>query len=305
MAGAAGSAGNHTGLTPAQATGHIPAKADENMLPTLSLIGSGHVAKTLGRLWHDGQRVLLLDVLSRSKDNAQAACEFIGAGRPVQDYAALRQADIYLIATPDDQIAACCKLLADSGRILGGTVVFHCSGALPASVLQPALACGALVASVHPIRSFALPEQVAASFAGTWCGIEGDAQALAAVAPLFEAMGAQCIAIDPGAKTVYHAAAVFASNYLVTVIDVALQAYGQAGVPREVAMKLMEPLVRKTVDQVFEAGTAAALSGPIARGDMATVERQARAVNEWNQGYGSLYDCLAQATLQLAGQRRR
>jgi predicted short-subunit dehydrogenase-like oxidoreductase (DUF2520 family) len=286
-------------------TGQIPAQRDRKMPPRLSIIGSGHVASTLGRLWHGSQCVMLLDVLSRSNDNARAACEFIGAGRALQDYAALEQADIYLIATPDDQIAACCALLANSGRILTGTVVFHCSGALPASVLQPALACGALVASVHPVRSFALPEQVAASFAGTWCGMEGDAQALAVVAPLFEAIGAHCIAIDPGAKTIYHAAAVFASNYLVTVIDVALQAYGQAGVPREVAMKLMEPLVRKTVDQVFEAGTAAALSGPIARGDMATVERQARALTEWNQGHGSLYRCLAQATLRLAGQRKR
>lgn len=286
-------------------SGDIPEKAGANMPPRLSIIGSGHVARVLGRLWHGSQRVMLLDVLSRSNDSARTACEFIGAGRALQDYAALEQADIYLIATPDDQIAACCELLANSGRILTGTVVLHCSGAVPASVLQPALPCGALVASVHPIRSFALPEQVAASFAGTWCGMEGDAQALAMVAPLFEAIGGHCIAIDPGAKTIYHAAAVFASNYLVTVIDVALQAYGQAGVPREVAMKLMEPLVRKTVDQVFEAGTAAALSGPIARGDMATVERQAQALNEWDQGHGSLYRCLAQATLRLAGQRKR
>lgn len=305
MAGAAGSAGNHTGLTPAQVTGQIPVGRDSNMPPRLSIIGSGHVARTLGRLWHGGQCVLLLDVLSRSKDHAQAACEFIGAGRAVQDYAALQQADIYLIATPDDQIAACCALLANSGRMLSGTVVFHCSGALPATVLQPALACGALVASVHPVRSFALPEQVAASFAGTWCGIEGDAQALTVLAPLFEAIGAQCIDIDPAAKTIYHAAAVFASNYLVTVLDVAVQAYGQAGVPRDVAMKLMEPLVRKTVDQIFEAGTTAALSGPIARGDMATVERQAQALKDWDPGHGSLYDCLAHATLRLAAQRRR
>lgn len=274
------------------------------MPPRLSMIGSGHVAKALGRIWHEGRHVLLLDVLSRSAGNAQAACAFIGAGRALQDYAALEQADIYLIATPDDQIAGCCEQLAASGRILPGTVVFHCSGALPAAVLQAAAACGALLASVHPIRSFALPEQVAASFAGTWCGMEGDAQALAIVAPLFAAIGAQSIAIDPGAKTVYHAAAVFASNYLVTVIDASLQAYGRAGVPREVAMKLMEPLVRKTVDQVFEAGTAAALSGPIARGDMATVERQSQALNAWNTDHGALYDCLASATVKLAGRRQ-
>jgi predicted short-subunit dehydrogenase-like oxidoreductase (DUF2520 family) len=281
-------------------TGQIPAQRDRNMPPRLSIIGSGHVARVLGRLWHGRQCAVLTDVLSRSADKARTACEFIGAGRALQDYAALEQADIYLIATPDDQIAACCEMLANSGRILTGTIVFHCSGALPASVLRPALACGALVASVHPIRSFALPEQVAASFDGTWCGTEGDMQALAVVAPLFKAIGAQCIDIDPAAKTVYHAAAVFASNYLVTVLDVAVQAYGRAGVPQDVAMQLMAPLVHKTVDQVFEAGTAAALSGPIARGDMATVERQARAVAAWDAQHGMLYRCLAESTLKLA-----
>lgn len=270
------------------------------MPPRLSMIGSGHVARTLGRLWHGRQCVLLTDVLSRSAANAEAACAFIGAGRPLQDYAALDQADIYLIATPDDQIAACCEQLAGSGRILPGTIVFHCSGVLPASVLGPALASGALVASVHPIRSFALPEQVAASFGGTWCGMEGNAQALAVVAPLFQAIGAQCIAIDPNEKTVYHAAAVFASNYLVTILDVAVQAYGRAGVPQDVAMKLMEPLVRKTVDQVFEAGTAAALSGPVARGDIATVEKQSAAVHAWDAQHGMLYRRLAEATMRLA-----
>lgn len=272
---------------------------------TLSIIGSGHVARTLGRLWHGRQCVLLLDVLSRSPDNAQAACDFIGAGRALHEYGALAQADVYLIATPDDQIAACCGRLAASGRIVPGTIVFHCGGALPASVLQTASARGAAVASVHPIRSFALPEQVASSFAGTWCGMEGDAQALAVVAPLFEAIGAQCIAIDPSAKTVYHAAAVFASNYLVTVLDVAVQAYGRAGIAEDVALEIMQPLVRKTVDQVFDAGTAAALSGPIARGDMATVERQAQALGAWDEAHGRLYACLAQATEQLARRRKR
>lgn len=274
------------------------------MPPQLSIIGSGHVARTLGRLWHGGRCVLLRDVLSRSAENAQAACDFIGAGRALHDYGALTQADIYLIATPDDQIADCCERLAGSGRIVPGTVVFHCSGALSASALAAASDRGAVVASMHPIRSFALPEQVAASFAGTWCGMEGDAPALAVVTPLFAAIGARCIAVDPSAKTLYHAAAVFASNYLVTVLDVAVQAYGRAGIPENVALQIMEPLVRKTVDQVFDAGTAAALSGPIARGDMATVERQAQALSAWKEAHGSLYNYLAQATGQLARRRK-
>lgn len=270
------------------------------MQRSLTIIGSGHVARAMGRLWRLQGDVALRDVLSRQPDNAEAACAFIGGGRPLTDYADLAQADITLIATPDDQIAACCERLSASGSIGPGAVVFHCSGALPAAVLKSAAACGAVTASIHPVRSFASPEQVAQSFAGTWCGVEGDEAALTVLRPLFIDIGAKLVDIDPAAKTVYHAAAVFACNYVVTLLDVAVQAYAQAGIPEEVAMQMMAPLVRKTVDLAFSAGNAAALSGPIARGDMGAVEKQQAAVNAWDADKGALYALLAKETVALA-----
>ena len=254
----------------------------------------------MGRLWQLQGGVAVLDVLSRQPDNAEAACAFIGGGRPVTNYADLAPADITLIATPDDQIAACCERLSASGSIKPGAVVFHCSGARPSAILLPAAARGAVTASIHPVRSFASPEQVAQSFAGTWCGVEGDVAALAVLRPLFTAIGATLVDIDPAAKTVYHAAAVFACNYVVTLLDVAVQAYAHAGVPEEVAMQMMAPLVKKTVEQAFAAGNAAALSGPIARGDMATVAMQQAAVTGWDADKGALYALLAKETITLA-----
>ena len=82
------------------------------------------------------------------------------------------------------------------------------------------------------------------------------------------------------------------------------QAYGHAGIPEEVAMQMMAPLVQKTVDQAFAAGTAAALSGPIARGDMGTVERQQAAVSAWDGDKGELYALLAKETMKLAQRRK-
>jgi predicted short-subunit dehydrogenase-like oxidoreductase (DUF2520 family) len=275
------------------------------MQPTLTIIGSGHLARTLGRLWQRHGSVEPGDVLSRTTANAEAACDFIGGGRPLNAYADLAPADIYLVATPDDQIAGCCEQLVASGMVRPGVVVFHCSGALPSTVLASAAACGALTASVHPVRSFASPEQVALSFPGTWCGVEGNEAALAVLRPLFTGIGAKLVDIDPAAKTVYHAAAVFACNYLVTLLDVAVQAYGHAGIPDDVAMQMMAPLVQKTVDDAFAAGAAAALSGPIARGDMQTVERQQAAVSAWDADKGALYALLAKETLALARRRGR
>lgn len=275
------------------------------MQPSLSIIGSGHLARTLGLLWQRQRSVVLRDVLSRSLTNAGAACDFIGAGRPLQDYRSLAQADLYLIATPDDQIAASCQQLVACGRVVSGTVVFHCSGALPASVLEPARAHGAAVGSIHPVRSFALPEAVAQSFTGTWCGVEGDLAALAILEPLFTGIGAQLIGIDPAAKTLYHAAAVLASNHVVTLLDIAVQAYREAGIPEDVAMQILEPLVRKTVDQVFAAGTTQALSGPASRGDVATLERQYRAVKAWNREMGCLYRLMSDAAARIALRRHK
>jgi predicted short-subunit dehydrogenase-like oxidoreductase (DUF2520 family) len=274
------------------------------MQQTLTIIGSGHLARTLGRLWQGQGSVELRDVLSRTAANAKMACDFIGGGRALDRYPDLVPANIYLIATPDDQIASCCEQLAASRMVRPGTVVFHCSGALQSGILAPAAACGALIASIHPVRSFASPEQVALSFAGTWCGVEGDEAALAVLRPLFTGIGAKLVDIDPAAKSVYHAAAVFACNYVVTLLDVAVQAYGHAGIPEDVAMQMMAPLVHKTVEQAFAAGTAAALSGPIARGDMGTVEKQQAAVSAWDGDKGALYALLARETLALAQRRK-
>ena len=201
------------------------------------------------------------------------------------------------------QIGPACAALAGAG-LLEGTLLFHCSGALASGELAAATAAGAAVASAHPIRSFADPGAVAAAFAGTWCGVEGDAAALAVLEPALLAIGAQPVPIDAAAKTLYHAAAVFASNYLVTVLDAALRAYQAAGIPEPVARQLVRPLVEESAANVFRLGAAPALSGPIARGDLATVDKQRRAVRAWDAATGRLYEALEAPTAELARRKR-
>jgi predicted short-subunit dehydrogenase-like oxidoreductase (DUF2520 family) len=242
----------------------------------------------------------LLDILNRSIASAQQASAFIGGGSVAANYDELRNADIYLIAAGDDQIAACCRALAASGKLQAGSIVFHCSGALSSLELAAAVEQGAAVASIHPIRSFAVPQQVAEHFDGTWCGSEGDAAALAVLGPAFSAIGAQLVEIQREQKTLYHAAAVFASNYQVTLIDVAQQAYVAAGIAPELALKLIEPLLSESAANAFKIGPAAALTGPIARGDLATVARQYEAVQAWQPQIAGLYQQFAALTTDLA-----
>lgn len=268
-------------------------------MPTLNLVGAGHVGAVLGRVFAAAGVFQVQDVLTRSLSTAQRAVAFIGAGRAVGGHAVLRPADAWLLAVGDDQITSACAALAGAVD-LRGALVFHCSGALASDQLLAARQAGALVASAHPVRSFADPAAVAASFAGTFFGVEGDAGALALLEPALRAAGARPVAIDPAAKTVYHAAAVFASNYLVTVLDAALRAYQAAGMSEALARELAEPLVTEAVANVFRLGPAQALSGPIARGDWATVEKQQRAVAAWQADDGRLYQALVAPTAALA-----
>jgi predicted short-subunit dehydrogenase-like oxidoreductase (DUF2520 family) len=272
------------------------------MTPTLNIVGAGHVGRALGRLFAARGVFAVQDVLTRSGASAQAAVDFIGAGRAAGDVAALRPARAWMLAVSDDRIAEVARQLAASCDVKGA-VVFHCSGAKASAELAPLGAAGAFVASVHPVRSFADPQQVAGAFDGTFCGVEGDADALSLLNPAFAAIGARMVAIDAAAKTVYHAASVFASNYLVTVLDAALRAYQAAGIPEDVARELARPLATETLANVFRLGSETALSGPIARGDAATVARQQAAVDAWHPPTGALYEALASATWDLARRR--
>lgn len=269
------------------------------MASAVNLIGAGHVGRVLGRLFAQHGVFQIQQVLTRSQDSARQAVDFIGAGSAVSARDQLQPAAVHVLTVGDDQIVPACEALARAVP-LEGSIVFHCSGALASDKLQAARAAGALVASVHPIRSFADPAAVAAQFSGTFCGIEGDQGALAVLMPALRAIGAQPVPIDAAAKTVYHAAAVFASNYLVTVLDAALRAYQAAGIPEAVARQLAQPLATESMANVFRLGAVAALSGPIARGDLATVARQQQAVSQWDAATGALYQALVAPTTELA-----
>ena len=269
----------------------------------ITIIGAGKVGRTLGYLLHRLADVTIVDVVHRSLASAQSAVDFIGAGRPCDSIEQVHSATIYLMTVPDDQIAACCDALVRTGRIGGGTIVMHCSGALAASALHGAVGSGASVASIHPIRSFADPRVVVTSFAGTFCGVEGDPVALALLGPLFQALGARLVQIRADAKNIYHAAAVFASNYVVSLLATAQQAYEAAGIAPELALAMLAPLTQEALDNVVRCGPAMALTGPIARGDRATVARQQRALEKWDSDAGALYATLADATWRLAARR--
>jgi predicted short-subunit dehydrogenase-like oxidoreductase (DUF2520 family) len=269
-------------------------------MATLNIVGSGKVGRTLAKLWAQSGTFAIGDVFDRSQSASESAIAFIGSGRAVTSVNDMRSADVWMLTPPDDRIGSSCAELAASGRLAAGSIVFHCSGALPSSDLAAAAACGAAVASVHPLKSFADPAIALQTFAGTGCAAEGDAAALAVLEPAFRSIGATVQKIDPAAKTVYHAASVIVCNYLPALIEAGLRCYERAGYERTAALCMIEPLVRETLDNVFTLGPVLALTGPIARGDHAVVARHLDALRTTGPRIASTYRELGVIALELA-----
>jgi predicted short-subunit dehydrogenase-like oxidoreductase (DUF2520 family) len=272
---------------------------------TLNIIGSGRVGRACGQMWARAGVFAIQDVLTRSRESAAEAVRFIGAGRATGALDEMRGADVWMIATRDDAIVPSSAALAASGKVTPDDIVFHVSGATPSTDLDAVKKQGALIASVHPIKTFSDAAQAVESFPGTYCSAEGDAGALAALRPAFERIGAKVFDIASGMKPVYHAGGVFACNYLAALIEAAMRAHEKAGIPRSASLAALEPLVRETVDAIFEVGPARALTGPISRGDVATVRRQFARVREWDRGMGELYRGLGLLAVALAESDQR
>jgi predicted short-subunit dehydrogenase-like oxidoreductase (DUF2520 family) len=271
-------------------------------MKTLNILGAGRVGQTLGYLWSQSQILTVQALANRTVQSTQQAQTFIGTGQcfTLDQIAQMPPADLWLIACPDDQLSTYSQYLANC-HALADVIVFHCSGALTASeVLSTAKTQGANIASIHPIKSFAQPSLAIQTFAGTYCGMEGDDIALPVLAPVFEALGAKTFTIKAEAKTLYHAASVIACNYLVALQELALQTYAQAGVERSQALAILNPIVTTTVQGIFQLDTTQALTGPIARGDAQVVEKQIKALEDWSSNYAKLYQGLGQIALQLA-----
>ena len=279
-------------------------------LPTLNLVGAGRVAQTLASLWHAQGNFAVQDVLTTALHSAQSACSVIGAGQAVAQMSTMRSADIWLLGVPDAQLAGCAQALAQtaaSSRTGANSattpIVFHCSGAHNTATLAPLAALGWRVASAHCILSFASVPSAIVQFPGTPCALEGDEMACATLRAAFSAIGARCFDVASSDKLLYHAAAVFATNFLPVLQATAEDLWQSTGVPADVIVHLRSALLRNAVANITALGPQAALTGPAARGDMEAIARQGAAVAAWDGPTGAAYEALSALALRLAQHR--
>ena len=264
------------------------------MTERLNIVGAGSAARVLARLWSEREVFSIGGICNRTMGSAREAAGFIGAGRAVANAGRLEPAPVWMLGCPDDQLAAVAAQLRETGQVARGSLVFHLSGVHPASVLQ---ALDARLGSFHPVCSFADPERAISRFAGSMVAVEGENGVRQQLAGWAELLDARSFVVAGANKPLYHAASVTAANHTVALLDQALQLYRHAGLEEPMAKALVRSLAQGSVANVTELGPEQALTGPVVRGDVATVAAHLQTLAG---GHREGYLVLARAALDLA-----
>ena len=214
-----------------------------------------------------------------------------------------RDADVVFITTPDSAVKDTCNSICRNTGFADNAVVMHCSGALASSVLSSAKTCGAWIGSMHPLQSFASTDHKTNPFQGIIVSLEGEGPAVNMAKTIAEDLGGTVVTLLTEAKTLYHASAVVASNYLVTLLDLAIRLIEEAGVHRQDAFNLLKPLIEGTLSNIENVGVQKALTGPIARGDIKTIETHIEEIGFKRPELLALYKMLAFYTIDIAAAR--
>jgi predicted short-subunit dehydrogenase-like oxidoreductase (DUF2520 family) len=265
----------------------------------LSIIGAGRLGTALGRaLAGRGHKIKALSC--RHKASALESWRIIGQGKAMTDNAAAAQrGEVIFLCLPDEEIARVAKALSRAKIDWGTKVVYHTSGLLPAKVLAPLAEKGARTASFHPIQSFPSKKTGPGHFRGIYFGLEGDREALVFAGKLIARLGGRALIIPSEAKPLYHAAFSLTSNFFVVLLDASVRLLQKAGIPEKKSRSILFPLVEGTLHNVKEIDMAAALTGPVVRGDAASVKTHLDALRAFPR-LAQAYKDLGFLALELA-----
>ncbi len=205
--------------------------------------------------------------------------------------------DTVILTVRDDAITPLATSLAKARAITERHVVLHLSGVQGQEALGPLVSTRAALGSFHPLQTIVEPELTPGRLKGAWAAVEGMPRAIEAGERIAQDLGMRPFRIATKSKAIYHAGAVFASNYLVVVEAVAQRLLRHAGLSDADAWAALRPLVEGTFENLSRHEPREALTGPLVRGDTATIVRhlESLAVDD-----ATLYRALGRAALELA-----
>ena len=262
---------------------------------TAAIIGAGRLGGALAKGLQKAD-IKVKYIGDISSESAEKLAAEIGAGISAPPFKEAPSASLIFLTVPDGELASLSKMLSEADTVWQGKHVFHCSGALASDILSALKMKGAIIASFHPLQTFpqnAGPER----FTSVYFAIEGEEYDLGA--NIAARLGGIPFRLTAESKTLYHAAACMASNYLVALAGASREMLGAAGLPSEVDWRILIPLMLGTIESLSEYGIEEGLTGPVVRGDTAIVKQhleQLKAIPE----SGRLYRELGKYLLKLA-----
>lgn len=268
----------------------------------IAVVGAGRVGTAIAVLLaRAGHRIV---GLAGGSGTAARAAEHLPAVPVMDAPSAAGAAEIVLIGTPDAAIAEACASLAGSGVLRADHLVGHLSGATGLSALAPAREAGASIFCLHPLQTCPTVELAIERLPGSGFAVTAEDDRVTGIAErLARDAGGVPFRLDDDAKPAYHAAAVFASNALVAMTDIAVRLLSVSGVADPMAV--LAPLERATVENLAATSPAEALTGPALRGDADTIEGNLRALSTIMPDAIAAYVALSDRMLELASRSGR
>lgn len=263
-------------------------------------IGPGRMGTALALAFQASSNRVLGAVARPNRISTRQSAGGFGAllGVPVveMDHAGqlCRMAEALFFTVPDRQIQTVVEMYVEQGFIHAGQIVVHTSGALASDILHAVHRVGAFALSLHPLQTIANPSRALELLRGATVAVEGDDHAVDVALTWIHEFGGVPVRLDADAKVKYHAAAVLASNALVALVGLAADL---AALPNGIDGLL--PLVRGAVDNLTHVGVPSALTGPIERGDIPTIERHLEALQAYPTAL-AVYSALGKAMVDMA-----
>ncbi len=262
----------------------------------IGFIGAGTVGTALAsRLQSSGYNVAA--VASRTFSSAQRLAESVPGCRAMPNLQDAADAtDLIFVTTPD---AAIGQVAAKVCWHRGMSVV-HCSGADSTEVLTPARASGAQVGAFHPLQTFASVQQAIDNLPGSTFAVEAEEPLKSILKRMAEDLQGYSIELKASDKVIYHASAVMACNYFVTLVKLSTDLWQTFGVSRQDAVRALLPLLKGTLNNIEKVGIPNCLTGPIARGDSGTIRKHLKALDESAPHVAKLYRELGLETVPIS-----
>jgi predicted short-subunit dehydrogenase-like oxidoreductase (DUF2520 family) len=263
-----------------------------------NIIGAGRLGASLASALIQHANGQLGAICNQHLASAQHQVTQLSSGIAVASVAALPEAAITFITTTDDQLESVVHALLRDAALKPGDMIVHCSGVYSSELLYPLREKGCFVASIHPLKSFHSTVPDPGAFNGCDCVVEGDENLANFLSTLFGQLGAKVISLRAEKKPVYHAAATLASNYLVSLANLATQLFREAGIDAVHAKHLCEHLMESSLHNLkVSDNVSLALTGPLMRGDLQTILLHLKAIED--PEISRFYCAAGLVTLQL------